>query len=240
MIDPNGMEATTNSPEFAVIINNAWNATKHGTDMHFEVKGNWEKKEDKEKENSEKSNDNQGVVAKGTLEINISRNNNLSSETANVWDASLSFVSEKGERTFLQVNGHNQFYLFGSALYDKFDDNDLQDKSVYTLRYDHMKNHPEWENNIRVTEDGVFIHNGYYPDLSGFQGCKGVGTTYEKIYDSLYFGDWKATLSSIRASYEEFESRLIGEKFILMNVKELPKPSPQIPQSINPFGFIKN
>jgi RHS repeat-associated protein len=50
MIDPNGMEATTNSPEFAVIINNAWNATKHGTDMHFEVKGNWEKKEEKGKD----------------------------------------------------------------------------------------------------------------------------------------------------------------------------------------------
>jgi RHS repeat-associated protein len=52
MIDPNGMEATTNSPEFAMIINNAWNATKHGTDMHFEVKGNFdEKKEEKKDDN---------------------------------------------------------------------------------------------------------------------------------------------------------------------------------------------
>jgi hypothetical protein len=28
------------------VINNAWNATKKGNQMHFEVKGNWEKKDD--------------------------------------------------------------------------------------------------------------------------------------------------------------------------------------------------
>jgi RHS repeat-associated protein len=172
----------------------------------------------------------------------------LSDEFTNVWRISFTLVSNGVATPLKLADGTSTLYMFGSAINDKDGDNFLN-KSAYKLSFAKMPSHPDFENTIRVTDFGVYIHQGN--DMTSFQGCKGVCKTYSttdrhwdsedgrgpiSIFSSGTGELTSQTLREIHNMYNQYEQHLTGDKFILRtNYKEVSPPSIYRPTTSSKF-----
>ncbi|MGH1336865.1 MAG: RHS repeat domain-containing protein [Aureispira sp.] len=139
----------------------------------------------------------------------------LSDDLAKVSELSF-YIIKNGVETKLSLPNEEVVYMLNNAGHNDRDDNGLTQKEFYKLRYDQMSEHANWVNTIRVTEDGVFIHQAR--NISWVSGCRGVCTEYE-IDEDWGFSTKKSnsieTLFKIRNLYDTYEDQLSGDKFLL-------------------------
>lgn len=126
-------------------------------------------------------------------------------------------------------------YMYGDKEANKRGDNGLRAKNTYKLSWDQLSNHngdAGWENTIRVTDFGVFIHPGV--GTQDFEGCYGLCEQKPNEFslgDTKYHSiDWQGSqdaLQKVRDMYNEANGgesggKLTGDKFILKSRSEAP------------------
>lgn len=130
-----------------------------------------------------------------------------------------------------------QMYMIGSAHAAKTGDNGLIKYDYYTLTWQRMENHPNFENTIKMTDngDGQFIHQGNWGN--DFAGCAGVSSSEPEL--TTYSGDpfvkiinTVDALQDVKDLYNTVngtDNSLTGDKFILKTDSE--SHAPQTPKA---------
>ena len=149
--------------------------------------------------------------------LNIHRgqlNEKLSDEFTNVWDLTFSLTKNGVTEEVSLPDGTPKLYMIGNKEYDSKGDN-LLTKDSYVLKFEDMSISEQagWDNTIRVTEFGVFIHPGN--SSSSFRGCKGVCKDFNIDATGFRAKNTRATLNEIRGLYDKYADNLTGSKFLL-------------------------
>lgn len=139
----------------------------------------------------------------------------------------------------VESNLNTKMYMIDNAKASKKGDNGLR-KESYKLKWDQlsaMTGEENWENTIRVTEFGVFIHPGN--DNHDFNGCYGLSCDEPETFTDygptptvedevrLPRGTTIESLQLVRDLYNQVngksEKNLTGDKFILKTNSKAPK-----------------
>ncbi len=134
----------------------------------------------------------------------------------NLYVVTFSYI-QNGVETNLSTDIGDKFYMIGNKSQELRGDNGLK-KEFYKLGInDKMSNHDGWDETIRVTSFGVFIHRG--KNVSWIGGCK-IVTTDVSIDGGT--NDAESTLDAsiqapmaIKRLYNEYKSDLTGDKILL-------------------------
>jgi len=150
-----------------------------------------------------------------TLIMHIAFNLDKSTEQTAVFNVTFSLVSSGVEA---EIELDEAMSMISDRQEDKRGDNSLSEEKSYKLTFDQMSAHMNqegWENTIRVTNFGVFIHPG--TDFFDFGGCKGV-TCELKVTEGeeprTDFDKSKSALQKVRNLYDS-QDNLTGDKFLL-------------------------
>lgn len=170
------------------------------------------------------------------------RSESIKSGNADIYLVTFSVIQNGVERA---VDG--VMYMYGDQEANKRGDNGLRAKDVYKLTWAQLSNHDGdagWENTIRVTDFGVFMHPGV--GTEDFEGCYGLSEQQpneEVIGDTKYHSiDWQGSqdaLQKVRDLYNEANGgegggKLTGDKFILKSRSEAPIGRMEIRQPVLP------
>jgi len=137
----------------------------------------------------------------------------------------------------VETNLNQVMYMMQNADASKYGDNGLNKKEYYTLKFDQMQyfnGNKGFENTIRVTNFGVFIHPGN--KSFDFYGCAGM-TCQEPNKTEERDGDWSMAtveisntsnaLQVVRDMYNTANGEgnlLTGDKFLLKTNSRAPLP----------------
>jgi len=151
-----------------------------------------------------------------TLLMHVAFNEDKSTKQTAVFDVSFSLISN-GSETVIELEDAMSM-ISNKEEDERGTDNSLRSKELYKLTYDQLSDHngeEGWENTIRVTSSGVFIHPG--EDYFWFGGCKGVTCnleTSEGNEPKTEKSESISALQKIRDLYDE-QCNLTGNKFLL-------------------------
>ena len=102
----------------------------------------------------------------------------LSTKYLNVWPVFLTQKIGDGEETLLLIPGlPEKLYMIGNAEEDERGDNDLNYADELIMKDERMPSHSEYDITFRITDFGVFLHEGY--SIGAFLGCKGLASEFE-------------------------------------------------------------
>ena len=130
-----------------------------------------------------------------------------------------------------------RMYMFANPTYSQTGDNGLP-KESYTLKFDKMKYGEHRDNDIRVTEFGVFIHPGN--NTLSWKGCYGLSENPDLSVSNngyLTVSNTAIAQQTVRDLYNAANggangNSLTGEKFLL-RTNSLPQQTPIIIPPLN-------
>jgi len=141
-------------------------------------------------------------------------------EGAVVFEISFSLI-EDGQEKMLD----KQMYMLGSAFAMEYGENSLPNE-FYPLKWDQMSFHrgqEGYENTIRVTSFGVFLHPGNY--WYDFAGCYAISCNEPELIiegndPTVFLSDSRGGLTTLRNIYNEANggedgNNFTGSKFLL-------------------------